>query len=636
MGPNLKDSSEEKKDRNSSTSSLSLQGNNFGENHAPKSFGIRREELLTQYLSSKWLLGAYFFSIFIGMFVSVLEMRCMNVLVTYATDSYKKHSLMSTINVVKSVISVAAFPVFAKLSDLFGRGPLFIFGMILRVVGLVVISQATNIQRYAGGMVLYSLGFSGIKAIFQLNLQDASNLKYRLLSLTLLTAPVIITTWASGDIVTSLLNAHDWRFGTALWAYTFPLTTIPYLSCLGYMYFKARKTPEWRQILEDEAAPHRGKSLFARFGIHCKEVFWKVDLMGCFLVVAFLGLLLVPLTLAGGQSSKWKSAHIIAPIVCGFICIPIFVVWEGKFARHPFIPVVLLKDRGIWAAFAVGTFYMFAYTLPMSYSYTVLLVGMNANTTTATRIPQMAAFVSALTLPFVGLLVSWVRRSKGFILFGASVWTIAMGLFVHFRGDNDGIDGKYFRDGVTAGMCILGFGEAFLTRLMSVSAQTCTNHEFMATVTAMFTALYQMGYALGNCVAGAIWTQTMYKNIRDEMVKNGIDPSLAKVAYATPYVFIKSNKWGSEARISVVMAYAKVQKNLCIVGVCLCAPVLLLILFLRDHKLTEGQSLDDVVDEKGYNHRKGKILFTDDDDKILNALKVVTGRNSKRTSELKV
>lgn len=612
---------DEKKENKSLLASLSSSNLNQADKIAPKSIGIRREELLTRQLTRKWQLGVYFFSIFIGMFVSVLETRCVNVFMSYATDSYKQHSLLTTINIVRSVTSVACLPAFAKLSDLFGRAPLFLFGLVTRVLGLVVMSQATNVQRYAGGMVLYSLGFSGTRVIFQFNLQDASSLKYRLLSLAVLPSPVIITTWASGDIVAQILERHNWKFGTALWAFTFPLTTIPYLACLSYMYLKARKTDAWKQINEDAAAPYRGKSKLGKIGEVFKEVFWKVDLMGCILVVLFLGLLLVPLTLAGGQSNKWKSGDIIVPLVCGFVCLPIFILWESKFAKYPFIPVVLLKDRGVWSAFIIGIFFMFAYTLPTSYSYPVLLVGMNATITTATRIPQLSSFVGAVTLPFVGLAVSRVRRTKGFILFGAGVWFIAMGLFIRFRGDNNGIDGRYYRNGVAAGMCVLGFGEAFLTRVITVSAQTCTNHEYMATVTAMFASLYQTGYAMGNCVAGAIWTQTMFKKIRDQMIKHGVDPTLAKLAYSSPYLFIKSNPWGSDARVSVVLAYAEVQRNLCIVGLCLCVPLFFFAFFLRDHYLTEGQSLDESVDEKGFIKREGKILFTDDDDKILNALK---------------
>lgn len=626
---------ETKKDVGSSGSSLSSKQSitRVDSQHHEKSFGIRREEILTRQISSKLLTGVYFFTIIIGMFVSIVETRCLSVFASYATDSYSQHSLLSTIGVVRAVIAAAALPMFAKLSDLFGRTPLFLFAMVSRIIGLVVMSQATNIQRYSGGMVFYSIGWSGSRMMFQFNLSDASSLRWRLLSLTMLNLPVIITTWAIGYITSSLLNKYDWHFGIALWAFTFPLSTVPYLSFTGFMYWKALKTDEWAQLKREVAESNQGISISSRFVRKCKDVFWKVDLLGCFLVVAFLGLILVPLTLAGGESTKWKSASILAPLICGFACLVVFIFWEAKMARHPLIPFVLMKDRGVWAAFIIGIFYTFAYSMPTSYSYPVLLVGMNASTVVATRTPALASFATSFTLPFVGLAVARIRRTKAFIIFGACVWFISMGLFVHFRGDNNGVDGKYFRDGVAASMVLLGFGIAFMNRLLSVSAQTCTNHEYMASVSAMFAALYQTGNAIGDCVSGAIWTQTMYQRIKEKMELYGVNTSLAAAAYKTPYKFAKSYKWGTQERICVVLAYAEVQKNLCVVGLCLCVPLLVFTFFLRDHFLTEQQSLDDFVDEKGNIKSEGRIIFKNDDDKILNFMKKAVGRGDKKVTE---
>ncbi|SGZ50100.1 CIC11C00000003961 [Sungouiella intermedia] len=601
---------------------------------AEKSFGIRREELLTLQLSNKAFLCTYIFSILVGMFTSVIETRCVNVFVSYATNSYKQHSLLSTIGIVRAVIAAAALPAFARLSDLFGRTPLFLFALVLRIVGLIIMSQATNVNKYAGGMVLYSIGFAGNRILFQFNLQDASTLRYRLLSIAMLNAPVIITTWASGPIVTSLLNDRSWKFGIAMWAFVSPLAILPYLFCQAYMYWKARQMPQWKQLNEERALANQGKTLSSRFIAKSKLVFWKIDFIGCLLIILFLGFILVPLTLAGGKLKQWKTAKIIAPLVIGFCTLPVLWIWEAKFARHPLVPVVLLKDRGIWSAFSIGIVYSFVYNMPTSYSYPVLLVGMNADTTVATRTPQLAGFVNSIALIVLGFVLTKFRRVKGFVVFGALEWFIALGLFVHFRGDNNGIDGKYFRDGVAVAMCMLGFGLTFLNRPVSVSAQTCTNHEYMALVTSLFASLYQAGSAIGDCISGAIWTQTMFDEIRKKMIQLGVNPNLATSAYGSPYTFIKKYHWGSTERIAVVLAYAKVQRNLCIVGLCLCVPLLLLTLCLRDHYLADYQSLDEVVDgSKGPGKAEGQILFKNDDDMILNFLRRCVGmHNTKRAA----
>ncbi|KAF3986700.1 hypothetical protein FT663_04773 [Candidozyma haemuli var. vulneris] len=612
-----------------------------------KSFGVRKSETLVKQYDTNLLRGIYFFSIFIAMFVNTIEGNVTGVFIGFATDSYKQHSLMSTIDIIKKVIAAASLPAYARLSDIFGRVELFCLSLVFRTVGLIIMSQANDINRYAGGMVLYSLGSSGGRMLWQINLSDASSLRYRLLAIAILNLPAIINTWASGEIVDSLLDRYSWSFGIALWAFTFPLSCIPYLACSVHMRLKARKTEEWQTIcaeekastvklnekmaryereLENGASPvwNYTKRTYACVYFWTKEAAWRVDFIGCILIIAMLGCLLVPLTLAGGVSKKWAEASTIVPLVIGFCLIPCFVFWEMKLATNPLIPFPLLRDRGIWAAFSIAILYTFISNMPNSYAFPVLYVGMNASKVVATRTPLLLHFVCALTLPAIGFVLSKVRRTKGFILFGIMVWFIAMGLFVHFRGDNDGLRGKYFRDGVAVGMCLLGFGQGFFNRLVSVSAQTCTNHEYMASVTAMFNAIYQIGASFGKCVSGAIWTQTMYDTIKKHMVDLGADPELAKDAYKAPYTFIETYKWGSTPRIAVVLAYAEVQKKLCIVGLCLCAPLLFFALFLRDHYLSDAQSLEEVDEEQqptNADTKISKMVFTNDNDPIFNILR---------------
>jgi SIT family siderophore-iron:H+ symporter-like MFS transporter len=68
-----------------------------------------------------------------------------------------------------------------------------------------------------------------------------------------------------------------------------------------------------------------------------KQLFWQLDVIGIILMIAAFALFLVPFTLAGGASETWKTAHIIAPLVIGVICFPIFAFWESR-CKYPLIP----------------------------------------------------------------------------------------------------------------------------------------------------------------------------------------------------------------------------------------------------------------------------------------------------------
>lgn len=603
----------------------------------PKSFGIRKSEILTAQYENRWLKGIFFFSIFICMYVATLEAQVIQVFMGYATSSYRQHSLLSTISVIRLVVATASLPAFARLSDIFGRLELFLIAMVFRIIGYIIQSQATNVQKYGAGMVFYSFGVAGNRIIWQIGLSDISTLKWRFLAIGVLSFQGIINVWSSGEIVLGLELKYSWKFGIGMWAFIFPLACIPYVACQIHMLLKARKTEEWKQLQADKAAyfgMEENGSRKGYFVLRVKDalynIFWNVDIVGCLCIALMFGLILVPLTLAGGISKKWSKASTIVPLVLGFVMIFVFIIWEYKLARTPLLPFAVLSNRGIWSGFAIGVFNTFITGMPNSYAYPVLLVGMNATVTVATRTPNLELFVEGVSMPIFGYILSRVKRGKPFVFLGNVVIFIAMGLFVHFRGGNDGVHAKYFRDGVAIGMCLMGFSGIFFNRLISVSIQSCTNHEYMATVTALFASFYHLGSAFGKSVSGAIWTQNMYETIEQKMREVGADPKLAKLAYQSPYKFIKVHKWGTLPRRAVSIAYAHVQRQLAITGLCLCVPLLVLTFFLRDHKLEDRHNLAD--DPEKAEARIGKVSFTDDNDPILNFIKRVFLRKTSKNA----
>lgn len=626
-----------------------------------KSFGLRRSELIMAELSSWWLKGGFFFTIFICMYIALMESSALRVFTSYATDSYKQHSLMSTISVIRGVVAAASLPFYARMSDTFGRFELFLVAIVFRIVGIIIQWKATDVQKYGAGVVLYGFGVAGMRILWQINLSDASSLRWRLAAIGVLSMTTIITTWSSGEVVNSLLEKHSWKFGISMWAFTTPLVCVPYMVFFLGLIIKASKTDAWKELKREKRAKFiedhpiakryddeinarttqsgriqaRLKYACVRTAVALKQIFWKVDFIGCLLIAVVFGLILVPLTLAGGTSlsgsgEKWKRASIIVPLVIGFCSIGLFVLWETKIAHTPMLPFKVMRNRGVWAAFLVGIFSTLITGLPNGYSYPVLLVGMNATPTVATRTGQLNSFVEGITMPILGYVLSRVRRTKGFVLFGNCVMFIAMGLFIHFRGTNDGYKAKYFRDGVAISMCIMGFAGVFFYRVVFVSVQACTNHEYMATVTALFASFYQIGASIGSAISGAIWTQDMYRTIYNQMAKLDVDTSLAKPAYQSPYQFIKKHKWGTEPRRAVSMAYAEIQRKLAITGLCLCVPMLVWVLLLRDHRLTDSQNLDDeAAVEEGKTpaeNTRTRVAFTDDKDYILDFIKRLIGR----------
>ncbi|CAG8877804.1 unnamed protein product [Penicillium nalgiovense] len=493
---------------------------------------------------------AIFSSVFIIGFAYGLDNLLRGTYEPYATSSFGEHSLLSTINVILSVVAAASQPTAAKIADIFGRVELVTFSVFLYVVGTVVEAVAKNVSTYAGGSVIFQVGQSMIKALNSIIVSDLTSTRSRLFFSYTPIAPALITTWVSGNIANAVLSATDWHWGTLEKSST-PLQT------LGPRDFIV-------------------------------ELFWMLDIIGIILLVAILALLLAPLTIAGGAQSQWKSAHIIAPLVVSAFCVPVFIYWELR-APRPLIPMTLMKDRAVWAPLGIAISRNIGYHLQANYLYTILVVAFDFDVTAATRISSLFSFVQVVVGPLLGLIVFRVRRLKIFILSGTIIYMVGFGLLIRYRGSLTGNS----KVGVVAGQVLLGFGSALFSWPAQASMQAHIKHEHLAVMTGTFLASYNVGSAIGNTISGAIWTQLLPSSLHHEL--GGINSLLATSAYKDPFTAIADWPMGTPERMAIVRSYQYIQHRITITGICLCVPIMAFALAVRDPKLNDEQTL--VIDD---------------------------------------
>lgn len=182
--------------------------------------------------------------------------------------------------------------------------------------------------------------------------------------------PSIINTWAAGVIAAKIMptpQSDKWRWGLGMGAIIYPVLVIPLCYVLVSTTFKAKR----RGLLKGIPSP----SKIVKSPKYWKDLFWKADFIGLFWLCAAIALCLIPLTLGGGNGSKWKSAEVLAQIIVGLaVCVPIFIFWEWKGARHPIIPFRLLKDRHVILSLFLALFVTLTGAQQSVYLYFTLLV----------------------------------------------------------------------------------------------------------------------------------------------------------------------------------------------------------------------------------------------------------------------
>ncbi|CAR64385.1 uncharacterized protein KLLA0_D19945g [Kluyveromyces lactis] len=513
----------------------------------------------------------------------------------YATNSFSQHSLLATINVINSVVSIASQLFFARLSDHFGRLQLFGFCTLMYIVGTILQSQSKNVSIYAGGAVFYNAGYTGVRLLMTIMMSDFSTLGWRYFMIASPDWCYIIITWVSGNIIEISNPLENWSWDIAMWAFIFPLTTIPLVGFLVYMFYKASRTDEWKEL--------RSVTKKMPTPVYIKEVFWNLDIPGVLLIAISLGCILIPLTVSGGETEEWKDSRNIGVLCLGSVLFPIFLLWEGKIAKRPVLALTYLKDRGVWAPLAASFFMSNAYLIATDYLYAVLLVGFNQSESASQRITWLPSFAGVVITPFTGLLITRWKHLKVLTITGCIFYYIAFGLFYRYRGGSTNVAG------IIVGTIFMGFGSGISTYPLMVSLQAVSSHTKIAIVTALFYTFEQVGRAVGSSISGAIWTQVMFKEISKRLPE---EPEVALAAYASPYTFVTKYGWETSQRMAVVGAYMHVQKILLLVALLMLCPLFLMAIMMRDAELSTS---DVALSSSDDSH----VIISKHEDKIYEA-----------------
>jgi SIT family siderophore-iron:H+ symporter-like MFS transporter len=541
-----------------------------------KSPGVRRIEAFAAVLTLRDRI-ILFLSIFLVAFCYCLDGTLRYAYQPLATASFYQHSLLSTVNVLRAVIAAAAQPTAAKIADMFGRAELVALSVFFYVLGTIIETVSTNVSTFAAGALIYQIGFTMIILLVEVIIADLTSTRSRLFFSYIPAMPYLITTWVSGNVSASVLSVTTWQWGIGMWCIIYTVCNIPLIATLVLVSRRAR-----RQGLMEGYGEALKREPWSSF---LPNLFWRLDVIGIILMIAIFALILVPMTIAGGFDASWTEARILAPLIVGVCCIPVFVFWQLR-APHPLVPFALMKDRAVWGALGIAMLLNWSWYMQGDYLYSVLTIAFDFDTALATRVSSFYSFFSVVTGCALGLVVYRVRRLKVFIVAGTCLFMVAFGLLIRYRGDPD----TSSRAGVIAAQVVLGVAGGMFPYPAQASLQAVLKHEHLAVMTGLYLATYNLGSAFGNAVSGAIWTQVLPGELELRMAQLG-DPSLATSAYADPFTFIANYPIGTPERQALIDAYKHAQKLLTVTGICLCVPLIAFAAVLRNPKLNDRQTL---------------------------------------------
>lgn len=506
----------------------------------------------------------------------------------FAAGSFGANDLTATISVVRSVIGAAAQPTGGKIADVFGRLELLCVSIVFYAMGTIIEATSQNIETFSAGAVFYELGYTMAQLLIEVIIADLSSLRTRVFFSFVPAMPFLLNAWVAPLIYEAQVGTLGergpsfWRIGVGIWAAIYPVAS---LLLLGVLYHAQRKAKR-AGVLDDFRTPfqRRGWRIFI-------DLFWQCDVIGILLIIIALGFFLTPFTLAGGLTDltppeRWRQAKIVAPVVVGIVFFPILFFWE-RHCKYPLIPFHLLRDRGVWAGFLIAMTLNAAWYQQFTFAYNLLIVGFDQTTRNTGFIQNIYSFVSTFTGILCGFLVMRYRRVKPFICFGAVMFMVAFGLLVRYRGSVTAASHELA--GYIGAELVLGIGAGFFSYPTQAAVQARTKHEHVAVVTGLYLASYRVGSAVGNAIAGAVWTQRMPITLANNIA----DPVVAAGFYATPLTYVLQFPLGTPERTGAINAYGEVARILSIVGICLSALIIVWAFLLKDDIMGDSQSRED-------------------------------------------
>ncbi|KAK5656629.1 hypothetical protein OQA88_4609 [Cercophora sp. LCS_1] len=221
-----------------------------------------------------------------------------------------------------------------------------------------------------------------------------------------------------------------------------------------------------------------------------------------------------------------------------------------------------MKDRAVWAALGIALLLNWIWNLQGNYLFTILRVAFDFDLTLATQVSAFYSAFSVLTGCLLGFVVFMVRRLKVFII-----------------------------SGVIGAQILLGIAGGMFPFPALASLEVVLQHEQLAVMIGLYLAMYNLGAAFGNAMAGAIWTQVMPGQLERRLAEFKNATALAALAYGDPFTFIDEYSFNTSKRRAIVDAYRHSRRILVVVGICMCVPLIGFAVALRNPKLNDSQTL---------------------------------------------
>ncbi|PVH77133.1 putative transporter [Cadophora sp. DSE1049] len=523
-----------------------------------KQDGVKRVEAITTVWTKKTLV-LMFILLYLVSFVELLMSSINSNLTAYVTSAFYSHGLLGATGIVATIAGgVSAFTI-AKIIDIWGRVEGFLLMLLVVSLGLIMKAVCKNVTTYAAAHTFYWVGHLGLLYVIDVMLADMTTLKNRMLAFTINGTPTIATTFAGPAIAELFYEQSTWRWAFGAFCIILIGVSIP---AAAVMLAQQRKAARLGALPE---RVHK-RTRFESFKFYVVEF----DILGLLLCTAAFSLILLPFSLANGQSKGWASGTVISMLVVGTVSMIAFVLWERFFAPVQFFPFKYLMNRTIIGSSLLYGFMFASIFCWDTYYYSYLQVVHDQNISNSGYILNAFSLTSSFISPFIGFLISRTGDFKWTAYGGIPFVVLGTALLIHLRTPSTHV-------GLLV-MCQVfnGIGTGIWATCAQLAVMASVSHQEVAVAIALWGMFGSIGAAIGQAIAGALWTNILPKELYKALPEES--KNLTATIYSS-FVIQQDYPVGTVIRDAIIVAYADVQRKMVVAGsafmpVCVLAIVL--------------------------------------------------------------
>jgi len=403
--------------------------------------------------------------------VSILLVAIDTTIVTTAMPHIVKQlsglKLISWVFAIYLLTTAITTPIYGKLADMLGRKPVFLFGIVLFVIGSMLSGAAQSMLQ-----LIWFRAFQGIGAGAVI--------------------PLSITIF--GDIYTGEERGRMQGLISSVWALAGLLGPLAGGLFVDYL--------SWRWIFYINVPVGIAATILIMSYLHepqPEHAKKDIDYWGAAAFTIAMGSLLFAL-ISGGESYAWNSAPIISLLAVAFVFSGIFLAVESK-AKNPMLPLSIFKIRVIAISNLVG-FVASSVLIGVNVYLPIwiqILQGQSATSSGLVLMPMSLAWPLASTLAgrYMYRVGSKFTVVLGTVLIAAgSAWLLLVNTASPY----------WFFVGI---IIIMGLGMGASSTPLIVLIQSAVGWNFRGVATASNSLTRTLGQTVGIAVLGAAFNNSL-------------------------------------------------------------------------------------------------------------------------------